>query len=86
MTPHFFWGATTLACAVAGLFFLRFWSETRDRLFALFGAAFFLLGLNWLLLEILRPDRESRHLVYLVRLAAFSLILIAVLDKNRRQR
>ena len=32
----FFQGTVAMGCAVAGLFFLRFWRDARDRLFLLF--------------------------------------------------
>jgi hypothetical protein len=81
----FIWGALTMACAVVGFFFLRFWRESRDRFFLLFAAAFWALGLNWLGLVALPYDVETRHYVYFFRLAAFVLILVAIVDKNRRQ-
>ena len=70
------------AAWVAGLFFMRFWRDTGDRLFRLFGAAFWLLSLSWLLLAVLGPAHESRPYVYALRLVAFSLIIVATLDKN----
>jgi hypothetical protein len=84
----FLMGATAMACAVAGLFFLRFWRETGDRLFAIFTAAFWLFGLTRIALAV-RPSpnvheiSEHELYIYLVRLAVFALILLAVLDKNR---
>jgi hypothetical protein len=84
MSQQFLWGATAFASAVAALFFLRFWRDTRERLFAFFAGAFALLGLNWLLLDVLAPERESEHLVYLVRLAAFLVLLVGIIDRNRR--
>ena len=33
-------GAVAMASVVAALFFLRFWSQTRDHLFLFFAAAF----------------------------------------------
>ena len=75
-------GATVMACVVAGLFFLRFWRRTRDRLFALFSAAFWLLALNWLALAFTTRD-EVRTALYVVRLVAFLVILAAIIDKNR---
>ena len=81
----FILGSVVMACAVAGLFFLRFWRRTRDRLFAIFAAAFWLLGLNWLLLAFTGPEEETRRLVlYMLRAVAFVLILIAIIDKNRK--
>ncbi len=81
----FILGMVVTACGVAGLFFLRFWRRTRDRLFAMFAAAFWILGLNWLLLAFTEPEAETRRvLLYAVRLIAFALILIAIIDKNRK--
>jgi hypothetical protein len=69
---------------IAGLFFLRFWQITRDRLFAFMSVAFSLLALSWLCLAVLEVAVESRHQVYVMRLLAFVLIIIGVVDKNRR--
>lgn len=81
----FLLGAIVMACGVAGLFFLRFWRRTRDRLFAMFAAAFWILGLNWMLLAFTDPDAETRRvLLYAIRAVAFMLILIAIIDKNRK--
>lgn len=78
-------GAMVMAYFVAGLFFLRFWKDTRDRLFGSFGAAFVLLALQRLLLTITVEERESTAalLLYIIRLLAFLLILWAIIDKNR---
>jgi 4-hydroxybenzoate polyprenyltransferase len=82
----FFWGAIAATSFVAAIFFLRFWRDSRDRLFALFSAGFVALTLNYAALAVVRPDDESRHLVYIVRLLAFGLILAGVIDKNTRAR
>ncbi|MFT3786908.1 MAG: DUF5985 family protein [Tepidisphaeraceae bacterium] len=81
----FILGAVTVACAVIGLFFLRFWTRTHDRLFLLFAIAFWMLGANWLALSCVQTD-EVRTALYVVRMLAFTLILIAVIDKNRVSR
>lgn len=81
---HFLSGATTLAFVIAGLFFLRFWHQTRDTLFAAFAAAFGLLGLNQALLAFTELQVEERSWLYLLRLAAFLLIILAIAHKNRR--
>jgi hypothetical protein len=88
MTPgadltFFLWGALAMACWVAGLVFLRFWKESRDRFFAIFGCAFWVLGLNWVVLALFHPTGEARHYVYGIRLLAFLLIIGAIIDKNR---
>jgi hypothetical protein len=76
-------GAIVMGYAVAGLFFLRFWRETRDRLFLIFTGAFWLLGLQRLALAFSRDMVEEHTGLYLIRLFAFVLILGAIVDKNR---
>jgi peptidoglycan/LPS O-acetylase OafA/YrhL len=81
----FIGGAICLAYLVAALFFLRFWKETQDRLFAMFAIAFVVLSANRALLVYLREVHEAHSWLYLVRLLAYLLILGAILDKNRRK-
>ena len=69
---------------VAGLFFLRFWAASRDRLFAMFAAAFWILGLQRLLLALTRSIMEDQAMFYSMRLLAFLIIIVAIVDKNRR--
>jgi uncharacterized protein DUF5985 len=76
-------GATVMGYAVCGLFFFRFWRRTQDRLFLVFAFAFWLLGLQRLALVLVGPVEETRTGLYLVRLFAFLLILVAIIDKNR---
>ena len=76
-------GAIVMGYGVAGLFFLRFWRETRDRLFLIFAGAFWMLGAQRLALALSRNMVEDDTGLYLVRLAAFLLILGAIVDKNR---
>jgi len=80
-------GATLMAYAVAGCFFLRFWKQTGDRFFAIFGASFLLLGLQRLLVSLTPQDYENLTYLYILRLLAYLFILAAIVDKNRaRQR
>lgn len=81
---EFLLGAIVMACATAGLFFLRFFRRTSDRLFAIFAVAFWILGLNWLALAFTEQD-EVRTALYFVRTLAFLLIIVAIIDKNRRR-
>jgi hypothetical protein len=67
----------------AALFFLRFWRQTGDRLFAIFALAFALFAGSRLALVIIDESNEARAWVYLLRLATFLLIIVAILDKNR---
>jgi hypothetical protein len=77
-------GAVTLGFLLCGLHFLSFWKRTRDRLFLAFALAFWLLGLNQALLALANIPVEERSWVYLLRLAAFVLIIVAVAAKNRK--
>ena len=75
-------GAIAMASLVAGLFFLRFWKTTRDRFFLFFAIAFWIEAVNRTMLGIIELP-EDIPVFYLIRLAAFSLILFAIIDKNR---
>lgn len=87
---EFISGALVMGYLVAGLYFLRYWRASRDRLFALFALAFWVLALQRFALaaSTLRapnsPDTFEGHpFLYIVRLVAFLLILVAIIDKNR---
>lgn len=75
-------GLIAMGFLAAGVFFLRYWRQTRDGLFAAFAAAFALLALNQTLLAFSRVSIEERSPLYLLRLAAIGLIIAAVLAKN----
>ena len=79
-------GAVVMGFAFAGLFFLKFWKKTRDSLFLAFTLAFWLLGLTQALLTFSNVPVEARSWLYLLRLAAFVLILIAIWRKNVKAR
>lgn len=77
-------GAVVAGFALAGLFFLKFWKRTRDELFLAFTAAFWLLGVTQALLTFSQVPVEERSWLYLLRLAAFLLILGAIWRKNAK--
>jgi len=77
------WSMSAMACFGIAVCFTRFWRQTTDRLFGLFALAFGFFGLNLVLLAAINPAHESRHLIYLLRLAAFLVIIAAIVDKNR---
>jgi hypothetical protein len=83
VTVTFLAGASTVAAAAIALFFLRFWRDSRDRLFLLFAIAFAIFAANRLALSILDDEGEARTLVYAARACAFALIIGAIVDKNR---
>jgi hypothetical protein len=77
-------GMLCMGCGLIGLYFLRYWRRTGDPIFAWFSIAFAAMALNWLGLALVEPESEVRHTLYLLRLAAFALIIAGVVDKNRR--
>ncbi|MCP3733185.1 DUF5985 family protein [Sphingomonas sp. MG17] len=84
MMLDFLSGVIAMGCFVAGLFFLRFWKKTRERLFLAFAFAFWLLALAQTLLAVTDFPIEERGWLYFPRLVAFVLILISIWWKNRR--
>lgn len=80
---QFLSGSIMVACMVAGYFFFRFWKKTSDPLFKMFSYAFWILGLERLVLGYIGTKGEPRPEIYLIRLTAFVLILAAIIRKNR---
>jgi len=84
MLKVFLHGATAMGSMACALFFLRFWRQSRDRLFAFFALAFLALAGNWTLLTLFDATDETRHYIYVLRLVAFLLISYGIWDKNRK--
>lgn len=78
-------GGLATGFLVLAAFFLRFWGRTRDGLFLAFSAAFALMAVNQALPVVLHIPQEDRGGIYLIRLAAFLLIIVAVVGKNLRR-
>jgi hypothetical protein len=76
-------GAIASLCFVAALFFLKYWRSTRDRFFLFLVAAFTMEGLNRFVAGWTGAWSEDSAAQYLVRLASYGLIVIAIIDKNR---
>jgi drug/metabolite transporter superfamily protein YnfA len=83
MSADFVSGGTAVAAFVIALFFIRYWRQTRDPLFFMFAGGFLTLGISRLILAFLDEDDEGRVFVYGLRLVAFTLILVAIIHKNR---
>ncbi len=76
-------GAIAMGSALAGLFFLRFWRNSRDRFFLYFASSFFIESLNRIFLGAGAFRSEETPLYYLIRVLAYGLILLAIWEKNR---
>lgn len=79
-------GGIAVAALVAGLFFFRFWRTTGDRFFLLFAISFWIEGGHRFFIYQWVGQDEASPLYYLVRLVAYGLIIIAIVDKNRSSR
>ncbi len=80
---HVLSGAIVMAYLVAGLFFLRFWKRSGDSLFIFFAIAFWILAGQRTALTLTEERNEDTLAYYVVRLAAYILILVAIWNKNR---
>ena len=82
----FVYGALAAGYLVAGVFFLRFWTRMRERLLLIFALAFWMLALSQTLLGVLDLEREEQSWLYLIRLAAFTLIIAGIVSVNLKKR
>lgn len=80
-----FAGAVAMASLTIALFFLRFWKTTHDRFFLFFTLSFLLEAISRLL-YLTHPQQADDPMIYAIRLLAYVLILIAIVDKNRQVR
>ena len=79
-------GAAALGFFACALFFLRFWRRTSEQLFLAFSLAFALLGVGQTVIALAQVPTEEKGALYLIRLVAFLLILVAIYGKNRPSR
>jgi hypothetical protein len=84
--PEFFAGFLTAGYLVAALFFLKYWRRIGDGLFLAFAAAFALMAVHAGLPTLLGVASDARSGFFLIRLAAFLLIIGAMLRKNLPRR
>jgi hypothetical protein len=79
---NFLSGMATLGFLISGLFFLRFWKRTGDALFLAFAIAFGLMGIGQAVTTLANSYLDDSSVTYLIRLAAFALIIVAIWRKN----
>src|SRR5688572_23118616 len=79
-------GAIAACCCVIGLFFLRFWKDTRDIFFLFFALSFFIEGANRMSLVLFSNLHEASPSYYIIRVISYSFIIVAILAKNKRQK
>lgn len=82
---EFVYGVLAAGYLIAGIFFLRFWWKTRERLLLIFACAFWLLALSQTLLGVTDLHREEQSWIYLIRLCAFILIIAGIISVNLKK-
>lgn len=78
----FFLGAVAAMFIIAGVFFLRFWRESRDSFFLAFAISFLIRGLNNFQRVFMPHPNVGDTWNYVIDLCSSLLILIAILRKN----
>ncbi len=79
-------GFFTCTALIAALFFLRFWRRSGDGLFLSFSIAFVLMAANSLARLVFHSLNDQEPGVFLLRLAAFGVIIFAIWRKNLARR
>jgi uncharacterized membrane protein HdeD (DUF308 family) len=82
MINAFLLGVIAAFSVIAGVFFVRFWRETRDSFFLAFALFFFVEAGNRTALLFLSRPNEGSPWIYVIRLVALLIILAAILHKN----
>lgn len=80
---EFLLGGILMGDLIAGLFFWRYWKVTGDRFFLFFAWSFAVQALSRGMLALHVVDAETEPLIYVVRLLAYSILLLGIVDKNR---
>lgn len=83
MITAFLLGVVATTSLIAGIFFLRFWRDTHDLLFLAFAIAFLIEAADRTAMLFAEHPNEASPWVYVVRLAAFLIILGGIIHKNR---
>lgn len=84
MIEGFLLGVIVSTSLAAGLFFLRFWRDSRDSLFLAFALAFIIEACNRIAQLFSNQPDEGSPWICLVRSFAFLIIVAGILNKNRR--
>ena len=80
---EFLLGGIAVGSFLAGLYFFRFWLQSRDRFFIFFALSFWIEAANRCTMLALGTFNEDAPVHYLVRLVAYGLIIAAIVHKNR---
>lgn len=84
-------GVAMAVFGASGIFFLKLWKASHDRFFMFFAVACWLLSIERVVSLFVHGSfnaldahqTDSSSWVYVIRLFAFTMILIAIVEKNR---
>lgn len=79
----FLLGVLAMGDLMAAMFFLKYWTRTKDRFFFYFTVSFGVEVVCRYLLMYTTFNSESEPLVYSLRLLSYAIILVGIADKNR---
>lgn len=79
----FMTGAIGMGFAAISLLFVDFWKRSSIRLFGAFAFAFALMAVERIVLVLVNVENEFASYVYLIRLTAFIVIILGIIDHNR---
>jgi hypothetical protein len=83
MIASFLNGVAAMACLAVATFFVRFWRESEDRVFACLAAAFSIFAINYGLLGLLPFADDRRAYAFPLRLIGLVAILVGTMIKGR---
>lgn len=75
-------GAISMGYVVVAFYFMRYWRETRERLFLFFSAGFVTLAMQRLLLGL----SADLQLTFSLRLAGYLLVLAGIIAQRKSRR
>lgn len=75
-------GAFVMGALIVALFFLRFWTRTREQIFIVFACAFLILAIERIVLNVMSTENELRPLAYLLRATASLFLAVGIILKN----
>ena len=78
----FFLGALAAMFVVTGVFFLRFWRESRDPFFLVFAVSFLIRAFNRFPRAVMAHPNVGSPWNYVIDLCASLLIVAAIIRKN----
>lgn len=85
-TAVFLSGIIFATFAASGLFFFKFFKKTRETFFLVFAIACWFLAVERVAFLYCGRDAEAHSWVFLLRLTAFLLLIVAIVRANRARR